>query len=270
MGIYNFGMPDVLIRIHFPNKENQGRPQNESLPWFWYLSPPEAPYYFQYISPNAKPSGRGWQRTQNFPMIKILPIDTQVLQPTPILGFKTLEDAIDNGEPDAAYGRFQFTDNFFWKVMGFKRPPDFVVNQGKPTGPAKAKPPISTVIRNAVQRWRSHWNFGASDFNKKAGANLPSTTDGVSYDFPSTQFALPLPSAPDIATAAAQAQEQLVYLGPVPGGFWFMQGHIAIYKQAYSFHMNVGQLDFNHWRMDEWPPRRTGLTPLTAGFETDD
>ena len=269
---YSFGFPDVLVRIHFPHG-NQNKPLNESLPWFWYISPIERPYYFQYIGTHAKPAGRGWQRTQNFPMIKILPIDTQVLQPTPPLGFSSIEDAIDRSGAagaDFGWGRFEFQDPFFWKVMGFKRMPDFQAIQGRPTGPAKAKPPISKIITQAVQRWKNQWNFGATDFNKKAAAPLPSDVDGVSYKFPSTQFALPLPNSDSVVTAAAQVSGQQAYLGPIPGGFWFMQGKVEIYKQAYSFHMNVGQLDFNKWRMDVFPPQRTGLTPLTQGFETDD
>lgn len=268
---YSFGFPDVLVDIHFPH-DNQGSPLNESLPWFWWLSPPERPFYFQYIGTQAKPPGRGWQRTQNAPMIKILPIDTQVLQPTPVLGFKTLENAIDLGAPDQAYGRFQFTDPFFWKVMGVKRIPDFTVVQGRPTGPSKQKPPISTVIKNNVTKWKNQWNFGASDFNKKAAAPLPSLVDGVAYEFPSTQFAVPLPTSTNIPTLAQQAQEGAFYLGPIPGGFWFLGGAVEIYKQAYSFHMNVGQLSFENWRMDVFPPQRTGFpgSVFAGGFETRD
>src|SRR6266699_1986646 len=145
---YFFGFPDVLVNIHFPRK---GLNASESLPWYWWLGPPEQPYYFQYIGSEA--GGNGWQRTQNAPMIKILHADTQRLQPTPVLGFSTLENAIDKGAQDAAWGRFQFTEKFFWKVLG-KKKPQFQSIQGRPTvvnqPNSRPQKPIARQISDAV------------------------------------------------------------------------------------------------------------------------
>lgn len=273
--VYNFGMPDVLVGIHFPHG-NQGKPLVESLPWYWYLSPPERPYYFQYIGPLAH--GFGWQRTQNAPLIKILASDTQTLTPTPVLGFSSLEDAIDNGAPDQAFGRFQFTDDFFWKVMNWPQThkgqlrPEFQVIQGRPTGTAKQKPPISKAITQTVTKWKNQWNFGASNFNASVASVLPSNADGVAYPFPKTQFAVPLPTATSVPDIAAAAVAGDTYLGPIPGGFWFSGGQVKIYKQAYAFRMNIAQLNFTDWRMDVFPPQRTHPKGdyFTGGFETFD
>lgn len=268
-----FGVTSRLVDIHFPDKNaNPGRPPkgpNASYPWYWYIGPPEAPYYYQYIAPQAGTGGRGWQRTQNFPMIKILHADTQVLRPTPVLGFSSLEDAINRsgaGGPDFSWGRFNFQDPFFWKVMGVKKP-EFTTIQGRPTQTVKTKaPPIAQTISRTVNQWKSFWNFGASNFNTNAAAGLPN--DGhTEYPFPKTEFAVPLPTDPTIAGLAAGFDAGAFYLGPIPGGFWFLEGTVAIYKQAYSFHMGVSQLDLRHWDQSVFPPQP--IDPNST-FETFD
>lgn len=273
---YNFGFPDVLVNIHFPHG-NGGFSERESLPWYWYLSPVERPYYFQYIFDR-----RGWIRTQNFPIIKILPIDTQVLTPTPPFGHNSLEAAIDDTGnafgPDSGWGRFEFTDDFFWKVMGQKKP-EFTVVQGRPTqivpkGVKDKRPPIAKVITQVVQKWKNNWNFGATAFNSNAAAAANGKGFDVdpSYPFPPTKFALPLPTSNNIAELLSQALSGSFYLGPIPGGFWFEGGLVTIVKQAYSFHMNVGQLSFDKWNMSHFPPTRTGFrgSVFRGGFETKD
>lgn len=267
---YGFGFPDVLVKIHFPHSGNQDQ-SSESLPWFWWITP-QRPFYFQYIGTQV--GGHGWQRTQNAPLIRILPIDKQHLTPTPLLGFKTLENAIDGGAPDSAWGRFEFADKFFWKVMGEIKP-EFTVVQGRPTQIGKTKkPPIGGVIRQVTQRWRKWWNDGAKSFNENAQLAVNQSGGGDAfYPFPSTEFAVPLPVSTNVSELAAQEAAQAFYLGPVPGGFWFEQGAVAIFKQAYSFNVNVGQLPINKWRFDVFPPKRTGFVGSVfaqGGFETND
>lgn len=266
MSIYNFGFPDVLVRINFPDT-NTGRPPGGpqgSYPWFWYIGPPAKPFFFQF---EGSKWGNGWQRTQAFPQIRILPIDTQG-EPTPTtpIGYTSIEDAIDSGGgPDAAFGRFKFTDPFFWQVMGQKKP-QFTVDQGRPTDPVikpqGQKKPIATIIKQTVKLWSSNWNFGANVFNQNAASGVLRRPIAA-YDFPKTRYALPLPTDPSILGLLATAGT--TYLGPIPGGFWFNEGNVEIYKQAYSFSINVQQLSVTDWNMSHFPPTRN-----TRGFETFD
>lgn len=263
---YNFGFPDTLVGIHFPAGGYQ--PPDApiaSYPWYWWIGPPARPYYFQFEA--APYWGNGWQRTQAYPQIRILPIDTQgPPKPSTNEGYTTLENAIDNGGPDVAFGRFKFQDNFFWKVMGVKKP-EFFVREGRPeqTQAQLRNPktkPIDKVIGQTVKSWNTKWNFGAKTFNGNAAAGAL-VRPTAQYVFPSTQFALPLPTDPTVAGLLFNPTK--FYLGPVPGGFWFNGGTVQIYKQAYSFSMNVGQLSLQRWNQSVFPPTRN-----PSGFKTFD
>lgn len=241
---YLFGMTSRLVDLSFPSGDTVSRP------WYWWF-PKQQPQLWSFISHEADPAYNGWLRGPYFPIIKILAADTQKLTPYPQRGFEKLEEAIEKGAPDGDFGRFEFTDGFFWKVNGISKPA-FASIRGTPTAQKQpGVPPISQRISKAVKQWKGSWNQTAQAFN----ANVAAGTSGGYYSFPQTFFDLPLPgstSVPDIIKSVGG-----FYLGAVPGGFWFQEGNVEIYKQAYSFQVNVGQLNPKVWDMSVFPPRKS-------------
>lgn len=291
---YFFGFPDVMVDFHFPEGKDQSR---TSLPWYWWIGPPAQPSYFVYL---GGPWGPGWLRMKIAPIIKILPEDTQVETPTPVLGFAAdtvkapagnpnaqglqknapldpvgLVQAMTSGAtPDVSWGRFKFTDQFFWDVLG-KKKPQFSVVQGKPTQiiPPNTKnppPPISKTISDAVKDWKSRWNFGAAAFNTQAQLACDTNHIDPVYPFPVTKFAVPLPTSTVVSDLSQAFQAGEYYLGPVPGGFWFEQGSVQIFKQAYSFSMQVGQLSLDNWDQSTFPPTPLQVGPITKFSASQD
>lgn len=268
-GPYLFGMPDVLIRIHFPHAE-------DSDPWFWWITV-QQPEFYQYIGPQA--GGGGWQRTPNFPLIKILPIDTQQLRPTPVVGWADIGDAIEKGGLPAnqafGWGRFKFTDKFFWRVINGPqslskkvRMPEFKVVRGRPTKTTRGgdKTPIAEVISEAVNRWLDYWNFGVQDYNIKAVAAVAGSPAQPRLPFPSTKFKEPLPFEETVAFFRDHPPGTYYY-GPVPLEFTKgLSGNLSfIVVPAYSYTMNIKQLHPDDWNLSKWPPVRN-----KHGFVTDD
>ena len=252
-GPYLFGAPDVLVGINFP----QGK-QTGSKPWYWYVKK-QLPFYFQYIGTQA--GGHGWQCTPNLPVIKILPIDTQPIVPTHEVGFTSVEDAIDNGFPDGTWGRFQFTDDFFWKVLGIKRP-EFSSRKGIPTQTTRTKKtPISTTIKNSVKTWEADWNNGAGQFN---AATRAVNGDGTYNGGFTNGFAVAWPKGFTLPELQAHAGD--FYFGAIPPTAVFDTGQAYFWKQAQAFAFGIGQLDDKVWDMSIFPPRRT--TFVTSGFSS--
>jgi len=251
-GVYReFGMPDTLVRIHFPKKSNT------SLPWFWYV-PRQTPFYFSFLDGVWGP---GWVRKQIYSVIKILPIDTQPEIPVTPVGFTSLEDAIRNGVPDVAWGRFRFTSNYFWKTIqnlgdgttnptGPRTKPLFDVVKGIPTDRLTGKNlvPIKTQITKAVNLWMADWNGMAASFNALCAAIDPAGDLG----FPSTTFSLPLPHFESIFDFFEQQAAEIIYMGAVPPSFIF--GALNIVKTAYAFNYKLSQLDDKKWNMSVYPP----------------
>lgn len=237
--VYDFGFVDEVVAINFPGKAK---------PWFWYY-PVQTPVYFSYVSPQA--GGTGWRVGPFFGIIKILPIDSQPFVPVPPVGANSLEEAISKYQPSKdTWGRFDFNDDFFWKVIGRKKPA-FPPSR-KPDNPLYKKKRNGRAIDAAVKDWENKWNHTAQDFNgsvSEAGFRFP----------PNTYFALPLPVNPD-ANELLRTRGQW-YAGPIPGGFQFgvkegTAGQPAIFKQAYSFRIAVAQLDPKVWDMSVFPPRK--------------
>lgn len=264
---YLFGWPDALVDIHFPRG---GLPGNSSEPWYYYITR-QTPKYFQYLSPSF---GHGWQSDHFLPVIKILPIDTQPLVPTTEVGFGSLEEAIaatNAGAPISqdAWGRFNFKDAFFWKVMGLKPPGWADFSNGLP----KNKPgdanhrAINLYIGETVKKWRTNWQAEATGFNAMTDA-----VDGLgSYgQYGAGPFALPVPGLgvrtahlPDIQATAGEW-----YFGATNPYILFQRGYAAFWKQPFAFKYEIAQLSSSKWDMNVFPPRDTTLGPFEPGSTT--
>lgn len=241
-GPYGFGFPDVLVRINFP----EGGP-SQARPWYWFF-PRQRPSYFSFLAPQGG-WGPGWVCKPIFGVIKILPIDTQPEIPVPPVGFTTLEGSIDNGVPNGNFGRFQFTEDFFWRLIGVHKP-IFEVHAGLPTS-RYPKGNIGKVINDAVKLWKNDWNLTAQSFNGSA----QSVGGDGSYGGVSSAFALPLPP-PNSSIPVIQNIFQDIFFGPVPPTYVFETGMAGITKQGYGFTIDIGQLDPRSWDMSRFPPIR--------------
>lgn len=255
-GPYTFGWPDELVDIHFPKR---GLPKDVSLPWYYYLTQ-QTPTFFQYIGTQANPPGRGWQCTPNLPIIKILPIDTQKLTPTSQVGFSSIEEAVrrtNDGEPISqdAWGRFNFKNSFFWKVMGLKPPTWASFKTGLPFNPIKAQfPPVDQYIGNAVNDWRNRWNREADQFNSMTLRVDPNGGYGA---YGPGLYALPVPGV-GYSTFPAQKLQELAgqfYFGAIPPFVTFERGQALIFKQSFAFQYEIAQLDPAVWDMNVFPPQ---------------
>lgn len=257
-GVYDFGFPDVLVRINFPNGTND----NISEPWFWYLTV-QTPRYFQYLSPNV--GGHGWQCEEFLPIIKILGIDTRPLTPTLPVGFTSIEDAVvkTNANPGKvstdAWGRFKFDPNkkqtFFWDLVGTKKP-EFSKSKGLLTQKQGQRgQAININIRETVQKWASAWNANALLYNS---AFQGVSNQGYSVVLPNSAYDIPAPNPNETLPALQKALgENKQYFGSIPPTTIFQTGQPAFWKQAWCFTLNVGQLDGNKWDMSVWPPQDT-------------
>ena len=252
MALPVFGLIDDLVGISFPTTIT-------AAPWWWWFTV-QTPFYWQYVGTLA--GGHGWQRTKNLPMIKILAADTQKLQPSRPSGWPTIDAAITQNpeQADAGWGRFRFTDDFFWDVIGQKKPP-FDSIQGVPTAlKQQGGLPITMIMKQVTTKFKGFWNSTAASFN----ADAQEGTTGGYYSFPATSFALPLPGTNNVADLANL--EGKFYLGAVPGGFWFLDGAVEVYKQAYSFTINVAQLDPKIWDMSVFPPLKQPADFILQGL----
>lgn len=252
-GPYGFGFPDTVVGINFPNPST-----TKSKPWWWFVERVQ-PSYFQYISKQA--GGHEWQRSKNFPLIKILPIDTQPLVPTPFVGFNDVDTAARQGVPDGTFGRFSFQNQFFWDVIG-QRKPEFSSVLGIPTqtDPSAKKTSIATTIQKATNTWNTDWNKGADAFNTAASG----VSGGGSYDANFLNgFKVPWPRGFTLPQLQA-APSNTYYFGAIPPTALFETGQAFFWKQAQAFRFKVGQLDDTLWDMSVFPPQP--VTFITGGF----
>jgi hypothetical protein len=260
-GVYReFGMPDRIVRIHFPTDKF-----SKSKPWFWWITP-QTPYYFSFL---VGKWGPGWVRRQTFGLIRILPADSQVEVPVPQVGFKTLEDAVRNGNPDVVWGRLNFTSDYFWNTIknlhdggdnshGLDHKPPFDVIRGVPTNRTSTPNtvPIAKTITQAVNLWKADWLKTAGFWNT-ACAEIDVLSGFVA--FPNTAFSLPLPTVENVSILEAElTPPESIYYGPVPPAFTHGQDTQTLFPQffitPYSFTINIGQLDDKKWNMSVYPP----------------
>jgi len=257
---YDFGWPDELVGIHFPRgRDDAGKKKpdpNASDPWFYFLIR-QTPTYFQYIG--SQLGGKGWQCDRFLPVIRILPIDTQVMTPTTEVGFGSLEEAIDRtnaGEPISqdAWGRFRFTNRFFWDVLGRQYPTWASFSNGLPKSPPNSPHrPIGPYIKAAATDWYDRWSRDRNVFNNFCNT----VTGGGSYGMIGAgSFALPFPPAGTPLPVISAHPEQY-YFGAIPPFAIFQQGQALIWKQSFSFQYAIAQLDSHEWNMNRFPPRRT-------------
>lgn len=251
-GLYRtFGMPESLVRIHFPRDAN-GNTSTQSGPWYWWYTR-QQPQYFSFFF-------TAWGRFPFFPMIKILQIDPRKPEPVPFVGFSTLEQAVKSGKPDIEFGRFQFTNEHFWETVqnngeqnltGPRKKPLFDLIKGRPTARPQTGGSITSIIQSAVQLWRSDWVGEAAAYNSiAAGVGA----GGFQYHGQPALYSVPLPAGPPTSVSVFQASlaSFKAYLGPVPATAFFNINTFT--TQAYAFTLNVGQLDDKKWNMAEFPP----------------
>lgn len=257
-GLYDFGFPSELVDIHFPTAS-----ASDSKPWYWFVKR-QQPNYFQYLGSQA--GGHGWQCTANFPLIKILPIDTQPLTPTPFVGFNTINEAIDHGSPDGTFGRFRFTNRDFWNVIGSQKP-EFTSKLGIPTQTTNTrKPPLGPLIKAATTLWDDDWNATARSFS---GVCSGVSGDG-SYGLAKSFFAIQ-PPPPNSTIPFIQEHGDDFYFGPIPATYIFETGQALFWKQAYGFTFGIGQLDDKLYDMSVFPPQKTDfVTREFASAKTHD
>lgn len=259
-GLYRqFGAPESLLRIHFPNRDPNQNPSTSN-PWYWWITQVR-PSYFSFLFTR-------WVRLPAFPIIKILQIDSQQLVPTPPVGFTNIQSAIAGWNPDI-FGRFDERDQKFW---------DLITNEdnGKNDKMPRAKPPfdvikgqirarqqgvnINNVIRAAVTRFRDNFNALANGYNAIAAGVGP---DGFHYPGQNSPFNFPLPDGPPTTISHFQLQlnsfvqgppylQSAAYIGPISGTAFFNINTFT--TQAQAFAISIGQLDPKKWNMSVFPP----------------
>ena len=260
-GLYEFGMPESLIRINFPDDQDE----NTALPWYWYY-PTQQPLYFSFL---GGVWGPGWVREPIFSVIKILAADTQPMRPVPQVGFGSVEAAARAGNP-ASFGRINFTPPHFWflatnqDITGgrVQDRPRFAVRNGilHNTNRGISQTSFRQQIEEDVTRWHDRWNLLASQYNAQAAG--VSASEGFRYVHQAEQYRVLLPSGPP--TFVSQFQTELAlfanagnpagrYMGPVPGTAFFNINTIT--TQAYAFRIAIGQLNDAEWDMNVFPPR---------------
>lgn len=263
-GFYHFGAPESLLRIHFPDDNNEN---TYAYPWYWYY-PLQQPQLFSFL---GGVWGPGWVRQPTVPVIKILAADTQPIVPIPQVGFGSVEAAAAAGNP-ASFGRINFNPPQFWMLATeqaiqsngrvtdrpkFGNKKGLLVNQNR----GIATTSFQQQIENAVERWRDRWNSLASAYNSLAASVSP--VNGFQYPGQANAYPIHLPDGPPTSISAFSAQLALFanqanpegrYMGPVPGTAFFNINTIT--TQGYAFTIAVGQLDDNDWDMSVFPPRR--------------
>jgi hypothetical protein len=273
---YDFGGPlDYLVDIHFPTQDRRKTPPDIVGPWFWYLTR-QTPSFFVYLGGGW---GQGWEFRQLLPIIKILPIDTQVEVPTSEVGFGSIEEAIDRtnaGQPISqdAWGRFYFNgpqaDKFWWKVGGKAKPPEYKMTKGCPTqlrDPKTGLPigePLADVFQTAVHHWRDCWNNGATTHDSAAAGVSGDGTYTCVLPF-NGGFGVPGPRPDEPIPELSKRLGVDQYFGAIPSTEIFSSGQAHIFKQAWAFTMQVAQLDAAEWDFTHFPPKRTSLLQFDGG-----
>lgn len=262
-------MPETLKAIHFPTSPNP----SQALPWYWWFDR-QQPMSFVFLAPPKW--GVGWMRLPIFPVIKILQIDTQPEIPLPPYGFKTLEDAIANGDPDSEWGRLDFRNDLFWELVKGNDTQNKGMPKTKPlfnqsNGLIQArdsKTNINKTIQTAAKQFEADWDGDAGDYNHNAATNLLNPTDpgaasGFHYTHVHGRFAVEQPDGPT-ATFAGFAQQlgafhlplplsnNARFLGALPISACFNFNTIT--TAAYAYTIKVGQLDPKKWNMSVFPP----------------
>lgn len=271
-GIYEFGAPEIPIRIHFPD---DGRNSRIAEPWYWFY-PTQQPQAFSFL---AGVWGPGWVRQPTFPVIKILAIDTQPIVPIPEVGWPDLEAAARAGNT-ASFGRIDFRPPHLWMLGTNQSLTGEGVVQDKPkytyrkglliqTQPNSqtSSSSLNGDVEQFVTRWQDRWNSLANTYNAIASTVNPAS--GFQYPTQGNVYQILLPSGPpttltqfstQLALFASQARRDGRYMGPVPGSAFFNINTFT--TQAYAFTIRVGQLNAADWDMSVFPPReaRNSLT----------
>lgn len=272
-GLYRqFGAPESLLRIHFPD-EDENNQRAVANPWYWW-TPKQQLLYFIYLGGIWGP---GFLRAPFFPIVKILPIDTQVLHPTPFIGYTSLENACKTwslGDDNALFGRFDDRLPQFWDLIvkngqGGNKNPTFPYRQKPPMDNVKgqirardSKTNVSKVWKAAVQQFEADYNGEAADYN--ASASHVSPTGGFHPSDPvvASRFNFAIPSGPPTTFDRILGQlndfeaqpygRDPRYAAPISLTAFF--NFNTLFTQAIAFTIRVGQLDPKRWNMSVFPP----------------
>lgn len=173
--------------------------------------------------------------------------------PWPKIGFASLEDAIDNGQPAGDYSPIQFmakpaknisgdtpldTPNI-WQITGLTQPRNKHGQIVQPSGAFAAH-----VARTA----EADWNATSEAFNAQWAA-INGVHDAFSISYPTSSFAVPIGNPSDPKTRFA-------FCGGLPAAFWFVGGRSAIFAAVWASNIKVAQLDQAVWDTDTFPPVR--------------
>lgn len=272
--VYDFGgIYDYLEDIHFPKAGAGQFPPWVSQPWYWWMER-QTPTYFSYLAPPEW--GDGWAARELLPIIRILPIDTQKEVPTEPVGATGLDDAADTyvkrwdaKNPLAVefFGRINFSDKFFWTVLGRKFPKWASSLDGLATNrPNDPNPPIGPYIEKAVTDYFGRWNSDSAAYRQVANS-IPG--DGAGW-LPLQQhsFNVPFPhptprEGGSFAGLTKQLDAKKGWFGPIPASAW--TNFNILNTQSYAFHYGFGQLDAFEWDLSAWPPRRTSVAQRDGG-----
>lgn len=276
MSVYEYGgIYDYLADIHFPGALRGKIPQNQSAPWYYFMQV-QNPSYFSFLGGTW---GNGWGYRHILPVIKILAADTQPMTPTSNVGSDSLEAAVDsyvkrwdsagpaNAQDPAFFGRMNFGNRFFWKVLG-EQYPDWASNfKGLITQRKNDNHrPIGPYIEDAVTKYFDIWNSSTLAYNAQSASIPPS---GDPWD-PLTNhgYAIPYPhptvkEGGTFSSLSKSLQNGTAFLGPIPASAW--SRFLIIFTQAYGFTYGIGQLDPNEWDQSAWPPRRTSIPQREGG-----
>lgn len=272
MTIYNYGgIYDYLERIHFPH--GAANPDNISKPYYFYMEA-QTPTYFSFILWHGEPEG--WAARHNFPVIKILFIDTQPIVPTTAVGSASLEAAADRyvqtfdaGDPRDRlfYGRMNPQSKFFWKVLGMKYPKWITGLSGlAKSRPGDPNPPAGTYLRKAMTKYLTQWNADSSAYNAYSNA-IPPRPD-IWNPLATHSFAIPFPhptawEGGNFSILGRQIAREEAWFGPIPASAWLRI--LIIFTQSYAFTYGIGQLDDHSWDLSRFPPRRTNIPQREGG-----
>lgn len=225
------------------------KPSKPFAPWYSYF-PKQQPMALSRL--DATTNGH-WSRRPFFSEIAGGPFGPAANIPIPKIGFNSLEDAIDQGQPLNDYSPIQFmhkpaqntsgdtplhTPNI-WQITGLKQPHDKHGQIAKPSG---------TLAEQVANTYKKDWNSTSDDYNAQWAA-IEGVTDGYQISYPSSSFAVSIgnPSSPNTRFA---------FTGGIPAAFWLFGGRSIIVAPVYATALNVGQLNPKVWDTDTFPPFR--------------
>lgn len=290
-----FGWPTDLVAIHFPS--NYLNP----IYWYWPTQQPTNWLFLgqkKFIPPGVTYApGYAFYNIGYYPVIKILPFDTQPVLPYPNYGAASLVDALGgrhekttgtiissgqtlktNSASGSLVGKFDFTSKLFWELVKQKPPLSKNGTILNPYTQATSKP-LQKYYIDAVETFLAMFNEMATGFNKLTQSGGAFTNNNWSSLVP---FALALSSfglkPPPVNVTGPGGWQDLArntigaggtdawYYGAIDPGYWF--NFLQIEAVGYASTLAIGQLDPTEWDQTVFPPRQyqTGQKSKKHGY----